>query len=806
MSTKDPYDGGPSDSRLDAAWQELVRPVPTRRGNQGDEGDVRPGRARSRAASRRSRPLPPDQSGAAREIESLRLVETFGDVELWRGWDHLLDRPVMIRALSSAGTACPRRSQQFWTGARVQARLQHPRLIAVHMLDESRNWVVTECAKHSLAQELRKGRLPATRVRRFLEQALEGLSYLHEQGEVHGQMQPDSLLVDDQGNLKIDRPLGVQPDGVFLYRPGLEKYIAPEALDESRFGDVGPAVDLYGLGMTMLELLVGDTLGNLVLSDDAQFTDVADAWQKWHVSVAERLPPIHKLAPKTPPRLAHVLDRLLAKHVDERYRSAREAYAELTHVEVTHHPTASQATLPAVVPQPTQLVEQRPARRSPRLPVIAATTYVAARTPSPEASRLAVWADKLTNEKTGNLVSVMVLLLATFTAGLMMFSERSELSDNRVVLEPGPSEPTPEPPTLTPPPAPERIVQAEEPVESTPVEPSPPPPPAEGTLTVTATPAKAAVLIDGVELPVGSTWPRRMPAGTYQVEVRQWNYFPWRGAVTIAAGQDCQVNAKLQSRPQHNVFEPPPLDGPRLPSKVTRYAVSMLDELWWDVPAARHRYPNLMAKMTIHHQDLLSSDARIVHAAALWELRIEKHDRARVRFEQAARLAPAWYSLPRKHVIRDRLLAGDWTAVRDHSELFVRALNSTSVSRLSAGTKLACLEDAGRFLGSVSGLLEGPLGQEMGLSQLRVTMPAVSRDPFDEERALALQHYHDLVRSNPSWSIADDLIEAHLHDTVVLQRDAVLRSLAVSLRDEADEAPSRPHILGNRVARFVGSL
>lgn len=805
MSTNNSHDGGPDDPRLDAAWRELVRPMSPERGSrlQRPQG---PGRRPANHVG----PVPAvggDRSGGALDIESLGLVETFGDVELLRGWDHALDRPVMIRALSAAGAACSRRSQEFWSGARVQAQLQHQRLIGVHVLDESRNWVVTECAKHSLAQQLRKGPLPAPRVRRFLEQALEGLNYLHEQGEVHGQIQPDSLLVDDQGNLKIDRPLGVQPDGVFLYRPGLEKYMAPEALDESRFGAVGSAVDLYSLGMTMLELLAGDRLADLVLPDDANFTDAADAWQKWHVSAAAQLPPIRTLLPKTPPRLALVLDRLLAKHVDDRFPSARDAYTALTHAESPRDDAVSQMPLPAVVPRPPQLIEQRPARRSPRSPLVATTTYVTTRSTAPERSRLVAWADKLADERTGNLVSVGVLLLAVFTAGSMIFSgQRVPPADQDLIKDfsRGNDEADETVHELVKPEPPESELVDEKGDEPPQDAPSPaPPPPVEAMLTVMAAPSTATVLIDGVELPPRSSWPRKLPPGTYRVDVRQWDYFPWSRVVTIAEGERCHVDAHLQPRSRPEIYEPPPLDGPLLPPEVARFAVTMLDELWWDVPAARQRYPNLMAGMMARHSETLRSDARVVHARALWELRLQK-EKSLVRFEQAADLAPSWYSLPRKHVIRERLIAGDLAEVRQHAELLARALRPTTVEARSAAINHELEADAGRFLGAVSGLLEGPFGQATGLAQFRGQLPADGTAAFDEERMLVLQHYRDLARLGPSWFVADDLIDVHLDDTVVLQRDVLLRSFAMAVGESASVSGPRTPTVAKLTLPFAG--
>ncbi len=94
---------------------------------------------------------------------------------------------------------------------------------------------------------------------RLLRQAAEALEHAHRKGVVHRDVKPSNLMVTPSGHvLLVDfglaRAEGTDP----MTRSGVElgslPYLAPEQIDSAR-GEAGPSTDVYGLGVTLYELL-----------------------------------------------------------------------------------------------------------------------------------------------------------------------------------------------------------------------------------------------------------------------------------------------------------------------------------------------------------------------------------------------------------------------------------------------------------------------------------------------------------------------------------------------------------------------
>lgn len=83
----------------------------------------------------------------------------------------------------------------------------------------------------------------------------QGLSALHEENQIHGDIQPSNLLVSPEGSVKIlDLISEYAPDDPARFA-GVAAYMAPE---HGMGKTAGPASDLYSLGVVLFEALSGE--------------------------------------------------------------------------------------------------------------------------------------------------------------------------------------------------------------------------------------------------------------------------------------------------------------------------------------------------------------------------------------------------------------------------------------------------------------------------------------------------------------------------------------------------------------------
>ena len=201
-----------------------------------------------------------------------------GDV--FRGTDDRLRRPVALKVFSLA-TAETSDIRRYADEARVLAGLSHPGLVTLYdvgadlgPLGEPLAFLVMELVDGpTLQQRIAHGPMSTREVADVGRQLADALGHAHVAGVVHRDIKPANILVTDEVVLSgdADAPVvtvkladfgiaqsdrgssdpGARPTEATL---GTASYLSPEqALGEA----LGPASDVYSLGLVLLEALTG---------------------------------------------------------------------------------------------------------------------------------------------------------------------------------------------------------------------------------------------------------------------------------------------------------------------------------------------------------------------------------------------------------------------------------------------------------------------------------------------------------------------------------------------------------------------
>ena len=247
-----------------------------------------------------------------------------------RARDRELGREVAVKQIHAQYLADPRQLARYWQEAQLLASLQHPNILTIYDVVRPRGWLILELMRGSLKPAAEGEPMDLDQLRAVLINCLNGLAFLHSNRVIHGDVKPSNILVGTQNRVKLgDFGLARRAsneEGSLL--KGTTKYMAPELLS-AQFGAVGPASDLYSLGITAYELMTGKHFASLLPTLATFGRDKQLAWMMWHSTADVKLPEIQRVLEGVPDDLAHVVQRLIAKDRSQRYATAPEALQDL---------------------------------------------------------------------------------------------------------------------------------------------------------------------------------------------------------------------------------------------------------------------------------------------------------------------------------------------------------------------------------------------------------------------------------------------------------------------------------------------
>jgi serine/threonine protein kinase len=311
-----------------------------------------------------------------------------GMAVVYRAYQPSLNREVAIKVLPPQFTFDQQFVERFVREAQAAASLRHPHIIVIHDVAEQNGlyYIVMELLTGRTLRQLieQEGALPPARAARLVEQIASALDYAHRRGFVHRDVKPDNIFVDQGDRVTLtDFGIAKAAWGTQLTKTGMlvgtPQYMSPE---QAQGEDVGPATDIYALGIVAYQMLSGRV-------PFQGTTPHAILYQQIH----ELPPPLRSVRSGLPPAVDSVLNAALAKEPRARYASAGKfAQALATTV-------AGGAPVPPPVP-PTPRPGAPPARAA-RAPT----------RPAPPRRRSLLWLWALAAVAVVVVVLVVILLL-----------------------------------------------------------------------------------------------------------------------------------------------------------------------------------------------------------------------------------------------------------------------------------------------------------------------------------------------------------------------------------------------------------
>lgn len=292
--------------------------------------------------------------------EIIALIGAGGMGEVYRARDMRLGRDVAIKVVSEAFAGDSERRVRFEREAKLISQLNHPNICGLYHIADAPNpqslipnpetvqFLVLELVDGpTLADRIGQGPLPLDEALPIARQIADALEAAHEHGIVHRDLKPANIKVTPDGNVKVldfglakamdagsalpspqasagkqdpayvlsNSPTITSPantlGGVIL---GTAAYMSPE---QAKGKPVDRRTDMWAFGCVLFEMLTGRRA--------FEGEDVSDTLAE----ILKTEPDLKRLPPDTPPAIARLLRRCLAKDRKARLSDAGVARLEI---------------------------------------------------------------------------------------------------------------------------------------------------------------------------------------------------------------------------------------------------------------------------------------------------------------------------------------------------------------------------------------------------------------------------------------------------------------------------------------------
>jgi serine/threonine protein kinase/HAMP domain-containing protein len=253
--------------------------------------------------------------------------------DVYRAHDPSIDRVLAIKVLKGEFRQNHEIAARFLREAKAAGALSHPNIVTIYDVGEIDGYpyIAMELLDGEPLDEVirQHGKLPLAAVTRLGQQLARALDYAHGLGVVHRDIKPSNVMLCDGGKLVKILDFGIARIGeadrvraeLNMLRTqvgqvlGTPRYMSPE---QALGLEIDHRSDLFSLGVVLYEMITGKTAfgGTSIATIALQITQ-------------QKPEPISAVIPNCPRGLKFIVDKLLAKQPDRRFKDGAQLAAAL---------------------------------------------------------------------------------------------------------------------------------------------------------------------------------------------------------------------------------------------------------------------------------------------------------------------------------------------------------------------------------------------------------------------------------------------------------------------------------------------
>ena len=241
-----------------------------------------------------------------------------GIATVYRAYDPQFEREVALKILNRELLDDPQVRERFERETRIIAKLEHTAIVPVYDVGRDNNqlyFAMRYMSGGPLMERIQNRVLSLSAIAHIIQRVATALDYAHARGVIHRDLKPGNILFDEYNNAYISdfgiakltqATITLTKSGII----GTPTHMSPE---QAKGENLDGRSDIYSLGVILFEMLSGKT------PYDAT-TPLGMAFK--HATYP--VPRILNVNPNLPAGVEVVIEKVMAKERERRYRSGVE--------------------------------------------------------------------------------------------------------------------------------------------------------------------------------------------------------------------------------------------------------------------------------------------------------------------------------------------------------------------------------------------------------------------------------------------------------------------------------------------------